>query len=428
MKRFTTFAAATLLVVSAKGASHPKFTDVFRDSTLRLDYVFAGDNNHTSVALSRMNKFGGWAGRRSNLDKLPLAGNGEITVFSESGDTLYRHSFSTLYQEWLSTEEAATSAKAMENCFIIPYPVDPVDVELKLYNSSRKELASVLHHVDPSDVLIKDMSSIVPQGRKLEYIEKNGTPEECIDVVITSEGYTADEYPVFIEDAKKTVESLRNHAPFDTLMPRFNFLAVFVPSQDSGVSIPRLNKWKSTAYSSHFSTFYSDRYLTTSNLFDVHNALSGLPYEHLIILANTDEYGGGGIYNSYTLTTAHHKYFPQVVVHEFGHSFGGLADEYFYENEPMDGMYPLDIEPWEPNITTRVDFASKWESMMPEDVPVPTDPKDAEKYPVGLYEGGGYLFKGMFRPADQCRMRTNTEPAFCKVCQAALARLIEFYK
>ena len=130
----------------------------------------------------------------------------------------------------------------------------------------------------------------------------------------------------------------------------------------------------------------------------IHNALAGIPYEHIIILANTDVYGGGGIYNSYTLTTAHHPMFKPVVVHEFGHSFGGLADEYFYEDDTMTDTYP-----------------------------VPTPVAQQKNYPVGVYEGGGYSFKGIYRPAYNCRMKTNEHPEFCPVCQRAIRRIIEFY-
>ena len=159
----------------------------------------------------------------------------------------------------------------------------------------------------------------------------------------------------------------------------------------------------------------------------IHNALAGIPYEHIIILANTDVYGGGGIYNSYTLTTAHHPMFKPVVVHEFGHSFGGLADEYFYEDDTMTDTYPLDVEPWEQNITTRVNFASKWEDMLPPHIPVPPPVAQQKNYPVGVYEGGGYSFKGIYRPAYNCRMKTNEHPEFCPVCQRAIRRIIEFY-
>ncbi|WP_289188252.1 M64 family metallopeptidase, partial [uncultured Bacteroides sp.] len=142
---------------------------------------------------------------------------------------------------------------------------------------------------------------------------------------------------------------------------------------------------------------------------------------------NTEEYGGGGIYNSYTLTTAHHPMFRPVVVHEFGHSFGGLADEYFYDDDVMTDTYPLDVEPWEQNISTRIDFSSKWEDMLAQKTPVPTPTSESKTYRVGVYEGAGYSAKGIYRPADNCRMRTNEYPTFCPVCERAIRRVIEFY-
>ena len=182
--------------------------------------------------------------------------------------------------------------------------------------------------------------------------------------------------------------------------------------------------------------------------------MAGIPYEHIIILANTDTYGGGGIYNSYTLTTAHHPAFEPVVVHEFGHSFAGLADEYYYDDQFVEYYYS-DCEPWEQNITTLYDFESKWESQLPRTVAIPTpvpvidpvkgvaaDSKKASSKPlksiwdedgngyqslVGVYEGAGYQSKGVYRPYPDCRMKTNSPKAFCPVCQSAIARLIEFY-
>lgn len=161
----------------------------------------------------------------------------------------------------------------------------------------------------------------------------------------------------------------------------------------------------------------------------IHNWLAGIPYEHIIILANTDTYGGGGIYNSYTLTTAHHPMFEPVVVHEFGHSFGGLADEYAY-GDPESPFYPKTVEPWEQNITTLVHFEDKWKDLVPEGTPIPTpaetDPKTLYTK-VGVYEGAGYTTKGVYRPTTECRMKINEAPQFCPVCQRALEKLIRFY-
>ena len=199
------------------------------------------------------------------------------------------------------------------------------------------------------------------------------------------------------------------------------------PSLNSNVSVPQAGDWRDTAVSSNFMTFYMARYLTSGNVYDMYDLVTNIPCEHFIILANTGTYGGGGIYNSYTLTTAHHKDFRPVVVHEFGHSFAGLGDEYFYDNaDDNDNMHSLKHEPWEPNITTLVDFESKWADMMPEGIEVPTTvtPERTANYTVGLYEGGGYLSKGIYRPTDVCRMRNNTAERFCPVCERAIERVI----
>lgn len=327
--------------------------------------------------------------------------------------------------EWLETDEARNVTKGFENTFLLPYPLQPVEIEITLLDPRRNVRASMKHIVHPNDVLIeqKGNSHITPH----KYLLHNDSPEKCINVAILAEGYTPQEMQTFYEDADIACKSIFDHEPFKSMKKRFNVVAVASPSTDSGVSVPRLNEWKHTAFGSHFSTFYSDRYLTTSRVKAIHDALAGIPYEHIIILANTEEYGGGGIYNSYTLTTAHHPMFRPVVVHEFGHSFGGLADEYFYDNDVMTDTYPLDIEPWEQNISTQVDFAAKWKDMLSENTPVPTPAEVSENYPTGVYEGGGYSAKGIFRPAENCRMRTNEYPAFCPVCQRALRRIIEFY-
>lgn len=244
-----------------------------------------------------------------------------------------------------------------------------------------------------------------------------------------AEGYSAKDEELFYKDAEIACESLFDHEPFKKLKDRFNIVAVFSESKDSGVSIPRNNEWKTTAVSSHFDTFYSDRYLTTRSVKAIHNWLAGIPYEHIIILANTDTYGGGGIYNSYTLTTAHHSMFRPVVVHEFGHSFGGLADEYAYDEAPSP-LYPYSVEPWEPNITTLVHFEDKWKDMVELGTPIPTKPQTDEKLiytKVGVYEGGGYTKKGIYRPTTECRMKINEAPVFCPVCQRSLERTIRFY-
>ena len=406
--------------------SGQNFNDYFADKTLRLDYLFVGNAQHQEVTLRELSCLPGWVGRRHHLSELPLKGDGQIHVRDKaSGVEIYSHSFSSLFQEWLDTDEANSSTKGFENTFLVPFPLRPVEIETILFDARGEVATRYLHTVDPADILIheKGTGEILPY----KYIWKGGDVEACIDIAILAEGYTVEEMERFYQDAEIAAESLFNHEPFGSMKERFNIVAVASLSIDSGVSVPRLGEWRRTAFGSHFSTFYSDRYLTTSDVRSVHDALAGIAYEHIIILANTDEYGGGGIYNAFTLTTAHHKDFRPVVVHEFGHSFGGLADEYFYENDTMTDTTPLDVEPWEQNITTRIDFASKWEDMLAPHTPVPTPVAQSKQYLVGVYEGGGYSTKGVYRPADYCRMRVNEWPEFCPVCQRALRRLIDFY-
>lgn len=423
MKKHILFLLCLIAVASTRAQV---FADHFADKTLRVDYIFNGNASGQAICLDGLSALPTWAGRKHHLAELPLQGNGQIVMRNAaSGKTIYTTSFSSLFQEWLETDEARNVTKGFENTFLLPYPLQPVEIEITLLDPRRNVRASMKHIVHPNDVLIeqKGNSHITPH----KYLLHNDSPEKCIDVAILAEGYTLQEMQTFYEDADIACKSIFDHEPFKSMKKRFNVVTVASPSTDSGVSVPRLNEWKHTAFGSHFSTFYSDRYLTTSRVKAIHDALAGIPYEHIIILANTEEYGGGGIYNSYTLTTAHHPMFRPVVVHEFGHSFGGLADEYFYDNDVMTDTYPLDIEPWEQNISTQVDFAAKWKDMLSENTPVPTPADVSENYPTGVYEGGGYSAKGIFRPAENCRMRTNEYPAFCLVCQRALRRIIEFY-
>lgn len=425
MKRFFIISAAFLCTIGMKAQQFDKY---FEDNTLRLDYTFSGDSAHQEIFLDELNKTPGWAGRQVRLNQLPLLGNGQIYVHDAKTDSvIYETSFSTLFQEWQTTQEAARTRKSFENVFQIPFPKVPVKITVQLQNVHHKILASFTHTVDPKDILIRKQGFNKLLVTPHKYLWQGGDPKDCIDIAIMAEGYTKAEMPTFYKDAQIAIEQILKHEPFKTFKNRLNFVAVASPSADSGVSRPKAGKWISTAVNSHFDTFYSDRYLTTLHLKNVNNLLSGIPYEHIIILANTAEYGGGGIYNSYTLTTAHHPLFKPVVVHEFGHSFGGLADEYFYDDQ-YTTMYPSDTEPWEQNITTLHDFSSKWKDMLPENTKIPTPADGKNVYTkIGVYEGGGYQSKGVYRAFQECRMKINEAPAFCPVCQRALTRLIKFY-
>lgn len=413
-----------MVALTAATATAADFSDNFADSTLRVNYIFGGSRDNAVILLDGQSRQPGWAGRRSGLDRLPYFGNGHITVIDEtSADTLYRNSFSSLFQEWLLTDEAKTSPRSFENVFITPLPKRAARIELTLFDARHDTIAHASHRYNPTDELVARRGENPLPHRYLH----RGTSANPIDVAILAEGYRPEEMDSFYRYAQMAVDEILRYEPYRRFADRFNFVAVESASQQSGVAIPLEGRWPDTRFGSHFSTFHSDRYLTSPRVKAMHDALEGIPYEHIIILANTPQYGGGGIYNSYLLTSALTPQFKPVVVHEFGHSFGGLADEYFYPGDVMEDTYPFDIEPWEPNITTLKDFDSKWRPLLKKNTPIPTPVEKKEKYPVGVYEGGGYSSKGVYRPADECRMRNNDYPTFCAACEAALERLIRFY-
>ena len=408
MKKLLIISLLSSIAISVQAQ---RFKDYFEDRTLRLDYTFCGDASHQQIYVDELISIPRWYGRRHRLAELPLKGNGDITVRSKAdGMVIYRHSFSSLFQEWLSTAESKHVQKSFENVFLVPYPKQPVDITVELRNYHDSVFASMTHTVDPTDILIRKAGErlVTPYVT----LQQAADTSRCIHVAYVAEGYQQHEMGTFLEDCKIAMESLFSHEPFRQMQDRFNMIAVMSPSAESGVSEPGKGIWRNTALGAHFDTFYSARYLTTLHLKKMNDVLAGTPYEHIIVLVNGERYGGGGIYNSYTLTDAHGPSFRPVVVHEFGHSFGGLGDEYPYGDD--DPMYFPDTEPWEPNLTTKCDFNGKWEDLV----------RDGK---AGLIEGGGYLTKGVWRGFENCRMRTNEEPEFCLVCQQALIRLINFY-
>lgn len=429
-------------------ASAQAFENDFQDSTLRLDYVLAGNAKQQHIYYCKASKSARWAGRKARLAEIPLRGNGQIMISDhETGRLLYVHTFSTLFQEWQAEEEATRVDRAFQTSFNVPMPKRPVDVKVTLTDFHAQVKGLLQHTINPADILIRRIDEpqetfrYVWTGKTLP----NGQPDitSCIDLAIIAEGYSHEEMEKFYTDSRRVVDALFAHEPFTSMKSRFNIVAVATESPKSGPSIPHVGLWRQTPAGVHYDTFYSNRYLMTSEMHRIYDLLSGIPFEHIIVLVNSSTYGGGGIYNQLTVTTSDHPTFRPVLVHEFGHAYGGLGDEYFYD-DAYESMYPADTEPWEPNLTTLVDFQSKWADMVPEGTPIPTPrPKPSEKkrgkkltereqlniltQQVGVFEGGGYQSKGVFRPAQECRMKVNEVENFCPVCSRALVRITDFY-
>lgn len=417
---------AVLTLISA-AAEAQSFNDFFTDKTLRVNFILGGNSDSQNIYISNMNSIDGWYGRKNHLAKFPVEGNTQFELKDKkTGKVIYRNSLSTLFQEWQTYPEAKTSNRSFENVILMPMPKDTATLTISLISNRRQIAGSITETISPTDILIRKTGE---EPAPYEVLNKAADQEKCIHIAFLAEGYTDKEMDKFINDARIATDAIFAHEPFKKYQDRFQVIAVKSASEDSGTSVPSKGIWKKTALGSNFDTFYSERYLTTLNLNRVHDCLAGTPYEHIIILVNTDVYGGGGILNFYNLSSTGHKAYKPVIVHEFGHSFAGLADEYAYENEPLE-LYPADIEPWEANITTLVNFHGKWEDMIAPKTKVPTPlskkPEDI-KNKVGLFVGAGYNTKTVYRGMQDCRMRTNTNPEFCKVCQRALEKLIKFY-
>ncbi|MFB6341861.1 M64 family metallopeptidase [Saccharicrinis sp. FJH62] len=397
----------------------------FTNKVLRVDLVLSGNKTSQMASVSQVYEEKQWGGRTTKLDEFHGKGTYKYDLYDlNTGKLIYTDGFSTLFQEWQTTDEAENIERSMENTIYAPLP--------------QKDVRFVLvHRVDGlfTDTLLN--INLNPEGEivrptetpdsKTKDILISGKTDECIDIVLIAEGYTKYDEKLFFEDAQNFADALFTSKPFAENKGKFNIRAVMSYSEEEGADDPEQAIYVKTALNSSYNTLYSDRYLMTNDLYDVSNYASLVPHDQIIILVNSEKYGGGGIYNFYSINSTRGRKNQQVFIHEFGHSFAGLADEYYTSDVSYNDFFPADIEPWEPNVTTLVDFDSKWKDMLDQDTPVPTPAKNKYKNTIGVYEGGGYVAKGVYRPFIDCRMKTNEAEDFCPVCARAIVRTINFY-
>jgi hypothetical protein len=387
--------------------------------------MLAGNSENTSVYPVGMKEEPFWAGSKTNLINSFNSGNFKYEVFEVTGNTLiYSRAFCTLFQEWQTTAEAKTVERSFYEVATMPYPKDKV--RFVLSKRERNGLFSKLYEtiIDPASYFIRKEN---PVNVAITKIYNGGDPHTSVDLAFIAEGYKADEMGKFREDVKKMADYLFAESPFSDYKDKFNIWAVEAISQDSGTDVPGEKIYVNTALNSSFYTFDIDRYLTTQDIKAVNDFAAAVPHDNIIVLINSTRYGGGGVYNYYTGTTTGHQLSPKVFIHEFGHGFAGLADEYYTSTVAYDEFYPLNVEPWEPNITTMVNFESKWKKMIAKDTPMPTPSEEKFKNVTGLFEGGGYSAKGIYRPEMDCRMKSNSTKGYCSVCRNAIKQMIEFY-
>ena len=414
-----------ILLASFAGYSQKTFDKYFEPKTLRFDFTLAGNSEQTELFVEQLKKQGPWAGSRTHLLDEHNYGNFRCSLAdAESGEVIYSKGFGSLFQEWQTTSEAEEINRSYYHVMLFPFPKRDVKlkIEMRNWDGTFKELVNL--PIDPRDYFIVDEKK---PDYPVKTIMENGKHQNKVDLVFLPEGYTTDEMDKFEADIRRLTDYMFAMAPYDKHKTDFNLYAVMVPSAESGTDIPGDRVYKNTAFNSTFYTFDSPRYLTTRDLKSVHDAAAGTVYDQVYVLVNSATYGGGGFYNYLNLTSVDNERSPQVFVHEFGHGFAGLADEYYSSDVSYEEFYNLKVEPWEPNITTLVDFGSKWKSMIDPKMPQPTPRTARYNKVVGLFEGGGYSAKGIYSPMIDCRMKTNEAAGFCPVCSKAIEEAIRHY-
>jgi hypothetical protein len=446
------------------------FDDYFTDKTMRFDYFHTGTAKEELFSPDRTVSDGPWPGSKSILiDPLRLGLYLFEIADKESNMLLYSRGFASIFGEWQTTPEAELGYGTFHESLRFPWPKKPVNVIMKKRDTANVFQVIWTTTIDPASRKVNP--AYIAHSEKVDVIFDNGPASEKLDIVILGDGYTAAEMGKFQKDAKRMADVLLGHEPFLTRKADINIRAVETPSQVSGVAKPHPGVFKRTALSAHYGSFDSERYVLSYDNRTIRDVASAVPYDFMVILINERTYGGGGIYNLYTTVSADNKFGEYIMVHEFGHHMGALADEYYTSSVTYE-VPEVKVEPWEVNVTALPDRNNlKWKELVDPSTPVPTpwnkdvfdkfgykiqkerDSLRAAKVPenvmedlftrqmkqedvffstekyrdmVGAFEGANYTPKGMYRSQIDCIMYTR-HMLFCKVCQKGLIDVMDQY-
>jgi len=401
------------------------FNDFFKAKSLRIDYFHSGNSETEYYFLDEARIEPYWGGSLVNLVDTFNYGNYYFKVFDKESDSLiYSRGYSSLFSEWQTTAEAARINKSFSETITCPLPIHKAFVVFYSRNKKGDFIEKFRYHYDPEDYFI------TPE-RNLEYPAFDsyisGAPDTCVDIVILPDGYTQAEMGTFINDCKQFSEVLFKFEPYARYHDKFNIRGVWAASPEQGSDIPADSVWKKTILNTSFYTFDSERYCMTYDNKSVRDLAANAPYDQIYILVNSNKYGGGAIYNFYSVSVNSNIHAPKIFVHEFGHGFAGLGDEYYNSEVAYSDFYSPDVEPWEPNLTTLVNFNSKWKDLISDTIPVPTPAESKYRKVIGVFEGGGYAAEDVYRPAMDCLMNTFNGNVFCDVCKGSIEKMILFY-
>ncbi len=414
-----------LLLIVTSSTAQSDFSYYFQEDKLRFDYLISGDRENTKIDSCGLYYDQKWGGSKINTIDTFLYGELLLEVFDSVSNTLiYSRGYSSLFKEWQITDKADSLNRKFKESVIMPFPHNTVRIQIseRSYDMSFRRIFSIFFNPGICEIEEK----IPPAEVKVRVVLANGKACSKVDLVFLSEGYLAADSLKFYGDVQKTSMELFQWDPYLNFRSSFNILAVFIPSESRFISTSS-DILSETALHTHFNTFGSERYLTTEDIWKARDIVSGIPYDQLCIIVNTDKYGGGGIYNYLTLYTSDNEFSEFLFHHEFGHGFASLADEYYSSLVPYNTNSDLKYEPYQPNITTCIDFQRKWQSMISDTVPIPTPNLKTYAGVVGLFEGARYTDKGVFRPYLDCSMKSKINNSFCPVCKRAIEQMIRFY-
>lgn len=473
MARFALACALMLAAFTPLTAEAETFERFFDGRTMRVDYFHTGGMGVEIVALDQVVNDGPWPGSRTQLVDASMPGEYFFEVIDvATGELAYSRGFSSIFGEWVTTPESKEMHRTFHESLRFPWPKGRVKVVLQRRGEDRKSFRDVWSTtIDPASRFVNPATIMLRP--KVTPIVENGHPSTKVDLALIAEGYTASEMPKFRADAKRLTEALFAVEPFKSRKKDFNVWAVESVSGMTGVHQPRSGEPRRTPVGAVYNAFDSERYVLTFDNKAMRDVASAAPYEFVEILVNEAQYGGGGIYNFQATTCVDSGFTEYVFVHEFGHHFAGLADEYYTSDVAYETGKPDLPEPWEPNVTAMHDPASlKWKDLVAPGTPLPT-PWPKEEYEarsaeiqkkrrdlrasgapeseidalfreeqawstkllgssahgakVGAFEGAGYEAKGLYRPQADCMMFSRDEVGFCRVCSRAIEAVIEQY-
>ncbi len=437
----SSFAPAALIaaLVAAPGfaqekqGSQPKaplrYQDWFKDTALRIELDHIGTRGFEKFALKRLVEEPIWPGARVHLVDPTGYGKYRFQVFDKAGkELIYSRGYCTLFGEWLTTREAASGmVRSMPEPLRMPMPRAPVTLEIAVRDDKTGDFQPIQSlDIDPTAYNVHRHAP----AWEVEALHGEGLPvDRTVDIVIVPDGYTRAEEQKMLADARRFAAVLLGHAPFDRHKEEIAVRLVKAFSEESGPDEPRKGLFRDTAVHTTFDTFGSPRYLTTYDMEALRHTSAAAPYDTIIVMVNTNRYGGGGIYNWYSIFPSDSEYDEYVLLHEFGHGFGALGDEYFASatGYDEDAFYVTGVEPWEPNLTikkTREEI--KWGHLIAADTPIPTPDEPEFDDAVGLFEGGGYKAKGIYRPTRDSKMFHKGMLPFGPVNEAAIERVIHY--